>query len=736
MKPYVEDVSMRRCIKIASKLFLILIAYASVGQNIPLDTWRSHYSYSSVKLLSLGNEKIYGAASNGIFSVDLQEKSLMTINKTDGLSDVGASAIKFDPETQTLIIGYPSGLLDLITDTGITTLREINKTNLLGDKKINDILILDAKAYLATSFGVIVVDLAHQEITETYGSIGPEGSNITAYELGYLGTQLFISTQLGVQSGSLDDNLLDFNNWTHYNNPGSNQYYGFATVNDSIYSIRDYEDLVVLKEGFWQVLPSMIEEPLIKLHSDNEQLFILAPDQIIQYQTGEFATYRSLTTNAVNDFLFSGGFWVGDDQQGLIDPNNESVMPNGTLSDQISKIRFLGGNIYIFYATDPLNFFGQSTHNQYSKFNGSVWQTESIPGFNNISDVAAFNGGLFFGSIGDGLYDQQQNLILNEENSTFTAGKTGLGPIVPELVTAGDQLLIPLFNNDNPLYTLSTSGNLDAYSETYVGTDSPIAIDLSQANTLWLTRSPSDGGGIIALDLTTNDYRMITSNDNLPSSNINDIAINRDDEVWLATSSGPSFFSDGSFIFNTQEATSPIYDGFNLFDGLPITAIAIDGGNRIWMGNNDGVWVFDEAISQKIHHFTTSNSPIPSNNILEFAYHRQTGEMFVLTAKGLVSYRSSSSSPGTTHSQVSIFPNPVTPNYTGLVAISGVVEGAQVKVTDVNGKLIRELTVNGGTASWNLQDYNNRRVSDGVYILFSADPTGEDTYIGKLAVIN
>tara|TARA_Y100000590_G_scaffold124353_1_gene142258 strand:+ start:55 stop:330 length:276 start_codon:yes stop_codon:yes gene_type:complete len=88
------------------------------------------------------------------------------------------------------------------------------------------------------------------------------------------------------------------------------------------------------------------------------------------------------------------------------------------------------------------------------------------------------------------------------------------------------------------------------------------------------------------------------------------------------------------------------------------------------------------------------------------------------------------------HSNVNIYPNPVRPGYSGKVGISGLVNNAYIKIADVNGKLIRELRANGGSVSWDLLDYNNRRVESGVYVVFSSEITGEETYIGKLAVVN
>jgi hypothetical protein len=127
------------------------------------------------------------------------------------------------------------------------------------------------------------------------------------------------------------------------------------------------------------------------------------------------------------------------------------------------------------------------------------------------------------------------------------------------------------------------------------------------------------------------------------------------------------------------------------------------------------------------------NSPLPSNDIVALEI-KPNGELFILTSKGLVSFQSNSSDPQTSHSNVRIFPNPIRLSIDNEVVFSGLVASAQVKITDINGRIVNELDANGSTTSWNLLDYNNRQIEIGIYLLFSSDGSGNDTFIGKLAV--
>jgi hypothetical protein len=153
------------------------------------------------------------------------------------------------------------------------------------------------------------------------------------------------------------------------------------------------------------------------------------------------------------------------------------------------------------------------------------------------------------------------------------------------------------------------------------------------------------------------------------------------------------------------------------------------------MGTRNGLWLFNADASELIHHFTSQNSPLLSNNILDIAIQPATGEVFIATGKGIVSYRGTATAGESVHSTVSVFPNPVRPDFTGLVGISGLVNNAIVKITDISGRLVYETRAQGSTAVWNVKDYTGRRAATGIYLIFSADAEGNETLVTKMAVI-
>jgi len=243
-------------------------------------------------------------------------------------------------------------------------------------------------------------------------------------------------------------------------------------------------------------------------------------------------------------------------------------------------------------------------------------------------------------------------------------------------------------------------------------------------------------------DLDNTGHTITTS---VSPSAIFTLAQDKNGVIWVGTDIGPFLFNNLSNVFNSDYTCSrvkiPRNDNSGLADyllvGEEIKAIAIDGANRKWLGTkSSGVYLMSENGQQTIQHFTTSNSPLLSNNILSIAINPVTGEVFFGTDQGLVSYQSDASEAGSTFGEVYAYPNPVRQGYTGVITITGLVENTQVKITDISGNLVCETVSNGSLATWNGKDVHGRKVSTGVYLAICVNPDGTQSTITKILVIN
>ena len=101
-------------------------------------------------------------------------------------------------------------------------------------------------------------------------------------------------------------------------------------------------------------------------------------------------------------------------------------------------------------------------------------------------------------------------------------------------------------------------------------------------------------------------------------------------------------------------------------------SIAVDGANRKWIGTEkNGVYLLSANGLEAIHHFTTENSPLPSNEVQSIVTDELTGMVYIGTNEGLIAYQSDATETQTSfnESRVRAYPNPVRPDYQGYIRI-------------------------------------------------------------------
>jgi hypothetical protein len=85
-----------------------------------------------------------------------------------------------------------------------------------------------------------------------------------------------------------------------------------------------------------------------------------------------------------------------------------------------------------------------------------------------------------------------------------------------------------------------------------------------------------------------------------------------------------------------------------------------------------------------------------------------------------------------------VFPNPVRPDYDGVIAINGLARDAYVKVADGNGTVVFETQALGGQAIWDGKGADGQRVATGVYWVMSANYKNieaGDAIVAKILVV-
>ena len=706
-----------------ARIISLLLGFGVYAQDIAVGTWRTHFSYQNARTLVATEDKVFCAVENGLFSYDTDDQSVRKLSKLDGLSGAGISAMDYNSEDRVLIIGYSSGLIDLIYEDEIVSIRDVANSNLEGDKNINDLSMGNNQAFLGTDLGVIVIDLSNGQISENYVQIGSGGNEVSVEEVHLIENSLFIRTNEGIQSGSLNQNLLDFNNWTMY--PGTGSFREMNLIGDDLYALAD-ESLFQFSNGNWEDTNVDLPSGADKIFEVNDQLFTFSAGDILRLNESDFELVVETQAPQVNDIAsLQNQLYIADGMVGLINENGENLSPSGPLSDTYSRIKVLRNEVYGFHAPSVFFYNGTQKIDSYSFFSAGSWSFQGIDGFDNISDVAIFNGARFFSSIGDGLYLEESDEILED----IPQSNSALDTMITSL-DSRDRLWVA-GAGDQPIHYLDDEGDWLSYGSSTVLNTVFTGLDISENGISWAL---SQDGELTVIDADEDQIDILSRSDGVPSFTT-DFDISIEDNAWLATSRGPAFFPSASFVFFESNAIQPTFENRILFEDQEINSVMTDGGNRVWFGTNRGLWIFDENTSEQVAIFDELNSPLPSNIILDLAYNGSSGEVFVLTDKGMVSYRSASSNGSRVHRNVSVFPNPVRPNYVGQVGITGLARNTSLKITDVNGNLVKELDANGSSASWDLLDQNGGGVVTGIYLFFSSTSEGEETYVGKVAVI-
>jgi len=244
------------------------------------------------------------------------------------------------------------------------------------------------------------------------------------------------------------------------------------------------------------------------------------------------------------------------------------------------------------------------------------------------------------------------------------------------------------------------------------------------------------GKGIISKKLNTSN--------GLASGTVNCFVEDHSQSIWIGTSQGLSVFYFPDEIFNNNSYSAEYIlieteDGYveRLFNNTEILDIAVDGGNRKWIGTKtNGVFLISEDGTSQIYNFTKENSPLLDNMVEKISINNLSGEVFFATAKGLCSYRSNATISNDTFSEVVVFPNPVRKNYTGDIAITGLSDETSVKITDISGNLVFETQSVGGTAIWNGTNFNGTDVSTGVYLFLCTSADFETSIVKKVLIYN
>lgn len=750
---------MNKIIKLLLLFFLVglrLSGIDAVAQEIPVGTWRMHISYNAIHSVSFGTEDVYAATDNGVMIMNREEGSIKTLTKINGLSSANITQVASDAARQQILVTYTDGNIDIVRANELINFDKLKtSTTVSGSKKINHITIRNQFAYLSTDFGVVVFDLEKLEVKETYRDLGVNGSSIKIYQSTFLSDSIFLATEKGVLAGDVKDNLMDFNNWKRFNTgvfSGSIQ--SITTFSNHVFAAISASGIYQYNLGIWE-LESYLQGKSFKSISGGNSNMLITEDVNVWKVSATGILTQIISTEFTNPLVAhednNSKVWIGDDTKGLISDASGSYsayLPNGPTFTPGFRLYYQNKTAtekeLMYLVSGGYNTNG--TPAQYDElinyFSNGSWKTQQDLSLQDVTDMEYISSGqIFVAAYGIGLQITQgeTETIFNNSNSSLTNNQITALQAVPDWQYHKNRVYITEYGSETPLLYYSKKDNF-IYGGPPIA-QYPIDVKVDNYGQVWVLNDPAKGGGIEVVDGDTFDSRSLTDvpgSGGLPSRSVYAIEVDREGQVWVGTAAGVAYFPAMNNIVYSDNITAvkPIYENRFLLRDEKVTAIEVDGGNRKWMGTERGAWLFDPYGEELIYNFNTSNSPLPSDKIKDIEVNDATGEVFFITEAGIASFRAEATESTNVFENVKIFPNPVTANFNGVVAISGLATDALVKITDVSGKLVWQTTANGGTATWNVRDYNGNRAATGIYLVLASASNANEVVVGKIAVVN
>lgn len=763
----------------------VIFGFQSFAQfKVPqISTWRVHLPYQTNHSVAQNGSIIYLGSSSGVFSYDADEGGVEVMSRVTGLSDVEVSKLAYDDVTETLIIIYKNTNVDLIANGRVYNIPGIFMQSIIGDKLINDVCVFNGIAYLACSFGIVKIDLKTRQIVDSYQNIGEGGSNLIINDLAVFNGSLYASSPGGLYRASLNSgNLSDFKFWSKSRTDSISHlltvggYLLAATYQKDANKVLRYDGIV------WDSLTGLSNTVIRNVRVTRQKLMVIQEDRAVVYNAQLAPATTKMLLAAMDGVLnMKDEFSMAIAEQGLVifEQNRINyIAPQGPWGRTAAKFAYSASRKQLYVSSGYVDGFGGASgwkntynNNKYYVFDGNSWQNgyqlnnELVNRCQDVLDVAVDDrtNKTYFTSFGSGvleltgtsptkLYDTSNSKLdffVNEfpnYRPVFAAGTT---------VDENGNLWVTCYGAAKPLAVKTPSNQW--YNFSFNGGNNSVGYIVCDnnfpRNNKWIINNRGSGLYVYNegsnISSSSDDlFAVLTSEKgkgNLPSKNVLCMALDLNGEMWVGTDQGLCIISDPTAVFSTDTRRS--YDArqlvfntgsFNsIFLGTDaIYSIKVDGANRKWIATRNGVWLVSEDGYTVIRNFTTSNSPLLSNVVYDIGIFEETGEVFFATEKGIISYAGDATRADEKHGNVVVYPNPVRPDFTGDVAIRGLANETNVKITDIAGNLVYETKANGGMATWNGRTFSGKRAATGVYLIYSSNDDATETYVTKLLFIN
>ena len=768
--------------KTAIALLTALLCVAPLRAQLAVGKWRDHFSYNELHQVAQGGDRIYCSAAGGMYYYDLGDLTVNRLNKTTLLNDVGISSFAYDSQTKCLVIAYNNANIDILKDDNVVNISDIKRSSIGGDKTVHSIRFANRCAYLACGFGIVVVDLVRHEIKETY-YLGSDGTYLNINDIAFTDSLIVAATDNGIMTADRNNAFLNIvDNW-HRDSVSllSGQTVKRLAVDGSRHLVAmafsTGSDTTVYRQTSGVAFAPLVSGNIRNIKFSQDRLLVCHRDRLdiydaqynLQQQIGA-VDWMSMDVNDA-EMGSDGRLWLAHLWAALasVDPANPTTVttfrPDCPLNDNVFRLTAADHDLMVCPGGHASTYTAMYLPANVHTLSDNQWQRLEDPegilaGISDIIDVAvnpkqknvrlaaSWRWGIV--EITDGkvtaLYNEintggaLQPFVQGDYKSLFTGGiafdKKGNAWITNSLCPKG----LTVKYSDGTWESFNTLDMVGGSDIDHIICDSINDLKLfwGRANKVFAF----GGNGQMAYIDPNNGAKLETSM-------VNCVVQDHNGNLWIGTNKGIKVVYDLSRIFQNggEGERSPVtcsnilYNENGISEYLmayeSITSIVVDGANRKWVGTSTGgLYLLSANGLEQIEHFTAANSPLPSDKIVALAVMPWSGELFIGTNNGLVSYRATATyAYGVPMEEIYAFPNPVRPDYDGLIAIKGFTRNGLVHITDAAGNTVYSTRANGGQAIWNGCTNSGQKVASGVYYVFASAEDGTMRSATKILII-
>lgn len=655
--------------------------------------WKAYMAYYDVKEVEQAGNNVFVLASNNLYVYNLTDKSIQTFSKTNYLSSCNIQHIAYNKSTKRLLILYSNANIDFMNANNyeVHNLADYYNSNITSDKTVTDIYMNGKYAYLSNGFGILKINMETREISETYQL----GFKVEWCEI--KNNYIYAYSQSnGQYRASLKVNLQDKNNWEKIGG----------------YIAKTEEDKTELKQLANSLKPGgpkynyfgFIKYLNGKLYTcgggwNTDDLERKGCIQVLK-EDDDWQIYQ-------DDIASQTGYLYKDIDCLDVDPKDEGHVFAGGLT---GMYEFKDGNFVAAYTNDNSN---------------NILQTASTVPNNKDKNYVIVN-------------------TLKYDNKGNLWGFNSISPTTSLFSYDNSKKWNNFHKSD---FVLTTTEYTDIRKNTSL--ENAVNMRLDSRGLLWFCNYHWRKPILCCYNIENDALKTFNTFTNQDGTKIDchprEIVEDKNGDLWLGTTAGPLLLESNQINSDNPVFTQikvPRNDGTNyadyLLSGVNISCIAIDTGNRKWFGTDDnGIYVISADNLTQIHHFTAINSPLLSNQIESIDINPTSGEVYIGTNQGLCSYQSDASAINSEMNKDNVwaYPNPVRPDYTGIITIIGLSYNADIKIVSTNGSLVNQGKSNGGTYTWDGCDLKGKKVASGIYMVETATSDGSKGTVCKIAIV-